>query len=833
MPWTPLSDRWNAVPHILAGPILRRVEANLVSVWVATKASYEIELLVFDDAGNVLFTGTRRNVHVGAGCFIVVVTARPPANQPLRPGQTYRYNVALTEALHLKTPGVVAAGAYALPGEGMSRLGYGADDALPSFSLPPADPAKLRIIHSSCRRIHGEDRDALEGLDALIHDSAADPNARPHHLFLTGDQLYCDDVPEALLYEFIQANSVLFGTQEEIPGPNVTAGQLPPGTRDEVLLTAGGNKYAEYAWQRAHVLALSEFVSHYLYTWSDVLWPARGNWADQATARAPGATPGSPPPKSGWAIPGLGRAALATEYKQAIERMEYMRDGMAAARRALANVPTYMTFDDHDFTDSWSIGCGWTTDLLASPFGARHLRNALAAYALCQGWGNRPDDFEPSRPGAALFDAIKVWVTTGGLDLQAEATLHSLLGPNAPQQLADQTYELKPPQPATQLRWDWVITFPTHRLISLDGRTRCAFPDAAEGLVGIVAPAAIADQLPVIDNPPPISFVISPAPLVGYGLMELGQLAKAALQDPARANAEEWVFHLPAQQSLLARLAHIGRRGTTLKGLQGRRTRVVLLSGDVHFGYTARLQYWGERPYGHATASPVDMVIAQVVASAFKNESSDSGPLHVDGTAGHDGPSADRFQPGPDYIAEGLGWSNDTGADVQVGSRTQPFGPAVPVRISGRNQVRFSSPGSNQAITAVTVPPDFVFRANWEPDPRFFTLDKPGEKPVDELEELRVDFDFADPDGAAVKQLDDEIAARKARIAGAAIVGRNQLGEITVKYRNGEPDTVSHIIYWRELRVADEAASGLISPLIPLTYTTVSLAFDAVPRPFG
>jgi len=59
-------------------------------------------------------------------------------------------------------------------------------------------------------------------------------------------------------------------------------------------------------------------------------------------------------------------------------------------RRALANVPTYMIFDDHDVTDDWNLTARWRDRVRASPAGRRIVANALAAYWAFQGWGNDP-----------------------------------------------------------------------------------------------------------------------------------------------------------------------------------------------------------------------------------------------------------------------------------------------------------------------------------------------------------------------------------------------------------------------------------------------------------
>ena len=65
-------------------------------------------------------------------------------------------------------------------------------------------------------------------------------------------------------------------------------------------------------------------------------------------------------------------------------------DSLPRVRRALANVPTYMIFDDHDVTDDWNISRSWRDQVYTSLLGRRIVTGALAAYALFQDWGNDP-----------------------------------------------------------------------------------------------------------------------------------------------------------------------------------------------------------------------------------------------------------------------------------------------------------------------------------------------------------------------------------------------------------------------------------------------------------
>src|SRR6266699_87010 len=80
MPWTPLAERFSALPLILAGPILRRTEPHAVTVWLALKESSMVTLRIYtqDIAGTLIeqFSGTRHTVRLGDHLHLVAVTAR-------------------------------------------------------------------------------------------------------------------------------------------------------------------------------------------------------------------------------------------------------------------------------------------------------------------------------------------------------------------------------------------------------------------------------------------------------------------------------------------------------------------------------------------------------------------------------------------------------------------------------------------------------------------------------------------------------------------------------------------------------------------------------------
>ena len=84
--------------------------------------------------------------------------------------------------------------------------------------MPPASVSDLRLIHASCRKAHGPSgADELPTGDSVIADSFNGPDDRPHQMFLTGDQIYADDVSMALLFMLQDAAEALGFAPEKLP----------------------------------------------------------------------------------------------------------------------------------------------------------------------------------------------------------------------------------------------------------------------------------------------------------------------------------------------------------------------------------------------------------------------------------------------------------------------------------------------------------------------------------------------------------------------------------------------------------------------------------------
>jgi phosphodiesterase/alkaline phosphatase D-like protein len=60
----------------------------------------------------------------------------------------------------------------------------------------------------------------------------------------------------------------------------------------------------------------------------------------------------------------------------------------ANVAKVLANLPTFMNFDDHDITDDWNITGSWLEQMMESEWWVDAVTDGLVAYWMYQGWGN-------------------------------------------------------------------------------------------------------------------------------------------------------------------------------------------------------------------------------------------------------------------------------------------------------------------------------------------------------------------------------------------------------------------------------------------------------------
>jgi hypothetical protein len=712
------------LPLLLAGPILRRVEATSVSVWIALSKAARVRLSVWDSR---VVTGTPdpmistpapgvRTLRIGRKLHIALVTLTVAANslQTLRSGHVYSYDLEIVPdgestrhtlaSLHMLERGVFDGRAH-LP------LGY-EPGFLPSFAPPPATLDDLRIVFGSCRRPAHPDPDAMAFIDDIIARDQAYTDAlrRPHQLFLGGDQIYADDVtalqmlalmpvaselvglagPDNHPVEHLRLDAVLRREPGVTPNPDDPLAsyptEVPLASEADRRLPADRAHFPEdlrlHLTLRAaqltsndgtnHLLSFGEFAAMYLSVWSNAVWdgtvpgvsvlidPEHTNvvrplaWDDvlpeTAEIELPPVEFPERIPRHLYTDPAEltddergaleaardrtpeERAAAARELRRQqapgrrreLQRLGDFWRGLPKVQRALANIPTYMIFDDHDVTDDWNLSPLWRDRVMTTSLGVTMVRNALLAYALFQDWGNDPAKYDTSAPHRELLaQAVRMFPegAEAGPDPAAAARLDSLFGfdlRGAPQ-LDGRVNSIRPP-----VTWHFSVDGPRHRVVALDNRTRRSY-GSRNGPPGNVSVEAQAEQIPAAPLPDnrELLVVIAPLQVIGPPLLDelvapltyrifdavkgfqsessLGPQSQTGQRGMLGTNpdaVEAWCFDSVTFEALLERLAAF--------------SQVVVLSGDVHYSASTLLSYWRRGALRPAR-------IAQFTSSGFKN----------------------------------------------------------------------------------------------------------------------------------------------------------------------------------------------------------------------
>ncbi len=539
-------------PGLLAGPILRRVDPRGVCVWIATSEPVAASLWVYraghQDDGAV-GGGAAVSVRLGQRLWVHLLTARPS-------GQRFPTDELLTYDLELQRPASGWSGRLAELGllDGANTLAY-PGVGLPSLFVRQGG-GPLRVLHGSCRKLHGKGQDALLCADELLEHTSADLAQRPSALFLTGDQIYGDDVAAALGCYLHRLGSWLAGRAEQIPG-------IPP----QALEGVGGrqrwvHEQAGFTSPRAanHLATFGEFAAAYLLAFADTLWPGdTGQLATLAEQASPRMGPRA-------------RRRLRTRVKD----LDTARKALPRVRRVLANVPTYMVFDDHDVTDDWNLTRRWRDRVASSPAGRRIVANALAAFWAFQGWGNDP----------------------GGFDADFTRTIEAHLGGGGHDQAVAERFD--------RILWGfdrWSFAAPTRPpAICLDTRTQRAY-DSDEGAARLVGPAGL-DRVGALisrsgHRPDEPLLLVSATPVCGLEVQERRQKFLAKRLGPYLVDFEGWHSSLHGLVDLMRFLA----------ATPGGQTAVVL-SGDVHYAMTVEVRF---------TVGDATVHLAQLVSSGLKH----------------------------------------------------------------------------------------------------------------------------------------------------------------------------------------------------------------------
>lgn len=387
--------------NILAGPILRRTTKNRICVWLALDCKHNLSLEILDLHKIVVGRSKPDELEacrfqLGNHLYVYLLQAYSDS-QGYFPTNTLFYYRLLDDhgmPLDLKSAG----------------LTYGRHE-YPVFHIPD----KLQsVLHGSCRKPHGAGGDdCLAAGDRILETTHDDVDQRPELLLLTGDQIYADDVDASLL-DVIRTQAVnLTGYSETLPlsPPNPTPlipSAIPLGGRAEILKKHRSGFSSTEADN--HLLSFGEFAAMYIYVFGNAKgWQTATSWEAIANSHKPLADmikwKDYLPSENGlkWRdyLPGSGVnchdkliALKQTKLASNIKNVTDFGRKLNNVRRLMANIPTYMIFDDHDVTDDWNISGHWYDQVRSSPLGRRIVSNALAAYWAFQGWGNDPENFD-------------------------------------------------------------------------------------------------------------------------------------------------------------------------------------------------------------------------------------------------------------------------------------------------------------------------------------------------------------------------------------------------------------------------------------------------------
>ncbi|GHB44208.1 hypothetical protein GCM10007094_36860 [Pseudovibrio japonicus] len=560
-----------SLPPVLAGPMLRRLETTRLTLWLAVRAPADVklELMPQDDAPQTyqLSKDQPEVKLITAGQHLHYLLIDLPLEKPLPQDCWISYRLSLRMDDE--------------EGAGWQDHTVWAPDicyenqSLPGFLLSSKVSS---LLHGSCRKPHHDSGDGLVAADQFLakHITAeegakVDQEKWPAALVMSGDQIYSDDVAGPMLRAIHSLIKRLGINDEQLRGleskvPDTASGLyrhedtyyrrekfLPNLEKDRALwmVLFGGVEKPIFTADHAHnhLITLAEFLAMYLLVWSPAAW-------DLVKTDIP-------------------QRLTPDEITEYVSEQQVLKDfvaGLGQVRRLFAHLPVAMIFDDHDVTDDWNLNRDWEETAYSHPFSRRIIGNALCAYMLNQGWGNKPEAFS-----AELLEQMSQAYKVPGTSVYDEFLDTLLAFENW-----DYHWELDPP------------------LLVLDTRTRRWRSERSGHLPsGLLDWEAVTDLQRSLRGKDAV-LLVSAAPIFGVKLIETLQKLLTFMGKPLMVDAEYW-------------MAHPGTADGILNVFRHRKTpdRFTILSGDVHYSFVYDVEL-----RGHSRGPD----IWQICSSGIKNE---------------------------------------------------------------------------------------------------------------------------------------------------------------------------------------------------------------------
>lgn len=533
---------------VIAGPIVRKVTEDTCHIWLVTSLPSAPSIHLMQRGVNVEVECFEESVQVGQYAYIHLLSAT--ASYKFSDRERVYYQLDFTDKATSKKWHVE-----------QQRLLYSAEDGL-SFHYTETPET---ILHGSCRKPHFDGDDALAQVDNLIEKGLSGSSSLPDVLLMTGDQIYADDVAGPMLKAIHHCCDLLGLYHEGLEGAVVSntaklsqhshgfyeREQLLPQIATNTVLSSlffGAKKKPVFTSVNAqnHLIGSAEILAMYFLVWSDALWP----------------------------LIDIDNNHIPQQYRDTFEKEQKAIDGfvkqLPSVRRALAHVPTYMIFDDHDVTDDWNLTRGWEQEVYANPLSKRMIGNALIGYLLCQGWGNAP-----KKVASLIGDAQKVFSSS---DLNEHDTfIDKLLDFSEWHYRLDTSPPIEVLDTRTQ-RWrsESSLNKPSGLM---DWEALCEFQHSIIGKEAVI--------------------VVSAAPIYGVKIIEAIQKMFTFFGKALTVDAENW-------------MAHRGTANVMLNIFRHYKTppEFIILSGDVHYSfvYDVRLRFRRNSPH-----------ITQFTCSGLKN----------------------------------------------------------------------------------------------------------------------------------------------------------------------------------------------------------------------
>jgi hypothetical protein len=256
-------------------------------------------------------------------------------------------------------------------------------------------------------------------------------------------------------------------------------------------------------------------------------------------------------------------------------------------RWLFSTVPVAMLFDDHDVHDDWNTSRAWVEEMRAKPWWEEHIAAALASYFVYQHLGNlSPQELRDSRLLARVKEAGDAWPLLQEWACEADEEVDGSRFSNARSLGRTKLVML-------DSREGRVLTPHARRMVD-DDEWRWIEEQATGGADHLI----LADTLPMFFSPAfhhaeAFSEAVAGGAW-GSAMARVGEKARRAF------DLEHWAAFNDSFRRVceLVRAVSAGERGAPPAS-------IVMLGGDVHHAFAARVQAGGESAVWQAVCSPL------------------------------------------------------------------------------------------------------------------------------------------------------------------------------------------------------------------------------------